>query len=122
MNVNPSHILEYALLRAASGLLAALPHRAALALAWGPARVAFLPGSGLRARTLRRLRQAWANTNKARQVDNDTREHVLAHIREHGPQDASGLGLEGKVDWHWAATSLSRAALEQLADGRRRLA
>lgn len=58
MNVNPSHILEYALLRAASGLLAALPHRAALALAWGPARVAFLPGSGLRARTLRRLRQA----------------------------------------------------------------
>lgn len=63
---------------------------------------------------LRRLRLAWANTNKARQVDNDTREHVLAHIREHGPQDASGLGLEGKVDWHWAATSLSRAALEQL--------
>ena len=58
MNVKPSHILEYVLLRAASGLLAALPHRAALALAWGPARLAFLPGSRLRARTLRRLRQA----------------------------------------------------------------
>ena len=53
-----SHVLEYAAARAVSGLLVALPHRAALALAWGPVRLVFALNGKLRARTLRRLRQA----------------------------------------------------------------
>ncbi len=58
MKVKVRYVLEYMGLRAASGLLVALPHRAALALAWGPARLAWSLNGKLRARTLRRLRQA----------------------------------------------------------------
>lgn len=63
---------------------------------------------------LRHYRLAWAGANRARQVTPAIRAQVLAHIRDQGPQDAASLGLAGRVDWYWAATSLSRAALEQL--------
>lgn len=58
MKVKWRHVAEYAVLRAASGLLVTLPHRVALALAWGPARIAFALNGRLRARTKKRLRQA----------------------------------------------------------------
>jgi Kdo2-lipid IVA lauroyltransferase/acyltransferase len=58
MKVKWRHVVEYAVLRATSGLLMALPHRAALAMAWGPARLAWALNARLRARTLRRMRQA----------------------------------------------------------------
>lgn len=58
MKVNLSHRMEYAAARAACGLLGALPHRAALALAWGPVRLAWALNGRLRAQTRRRLRQA----------------------------------------------------------------
>jgi len=53
-----SHIMEYGAVRAISGLFVALPHRAALGLAWGPARLIFALNKKLRFRTYRRLRQA----------------------------------------------------------------
>jgi len=53
-----SHMMEYAAVRAVSGLLVVLPHRAALGLAWVPARLIFALSQKLRARTHRRLRQA----------------------------------------------------------------
>lgn len=58
MKVRFSHILEYGAVRAISGLFVALPHRAALGLAWGPARLVFALNKKLRIRTHRRLRQA----------------------------------------------------------------
>ena len=58
MKYKPAHVAEYAAVRAACGLLAALPHRAALALAWGPVRLAWALNGKLRAQTRRRLRQA----------------------------------------------------------------
>lgn len=58
MKYTLAHVMEYAAVRAACGLLAALPHRGALALAWGPVRLAFALNGKLRARTRRRLRQA----------------------------------------------------------------
>lgn len=63
------HVLEYAALRSVSGLLAALPHRAALALAWGPARLAFALNGKLRARTHLRLRQALGPARSDRDLD-----------------------------------------------------
>lgn len=58
MKYKISHIAEYGVARAMSALLAALPHRVALGLAWGPVRLAFALNGKLRARTLRRMRQA----------------------------------------------------------------
>jgi Kdo2-lipid IVA lauroyltransferase/acyltransferase len=52
------HMIEYGALRAVSGLLVVLPHRMALGLAWGPARMAWALNGALRTRTMRRLRQA----------------------------------------------------------------
>ncbi len=64
-----THVAEYAALRAFSGVLTVLPHRAALALAWGPARVAFILCFSLRKRTRRRLRQALGEGLSVRELD-----------------------------------------------------
>jgi KDO2-lipid IV(A) lauroyltransferase len=58
MKYKLGHVMEYAAARMVSALLVALPHRAALALVWGPVRLAFALNGKLRARTRRRLRQA----------------------------------------------------------------
>ena len=69
MKYKLAHVAEYAAARAVCGLVAALPHRAALALAWGPVRLVWALNGNLRARTRRRLRQAlWANPTD-RQLD-----------------------------------------------------
>ena len=69
MKYKLAHVMEYAAARAASGLLAALPHRAALALVWGPVRLAWALNGKLRARTLRRLRQALGAERSDREFD-----------------------------------------------------
>ena len=58
MKYKLAHVAEYAAVRSVCGLLAAVPHRAALALAWGPVRLAWALNGKLRAKTARRLRQA----------------------------------------------------------------
>ena len=58
MKYKVAHVMEYAAARLVSALLVALPHRVALALVWGPVRLAFALNGKLRARTYRRLRQA----------------------------------------------------------------
>ena len=58
MKVRLTHRIEYAALRCVSWLVGVLPHRVALALAWGAARVAYAANRQLRVRTFRRLRQA----------------------------------------------------------------
>ncbi len=58
MKYKLAHMAEYAAARTVCGLLVALPHRVALALAWGPVRLVFALNGKLRARTRRRLRQA----------------------------------------------------------------
>jgi Kdo2-lipid IVA lauroyltransferase/acyltransferase len=64
-----AHVMEYAGVRSVSGLLAALPHRAALALAWGPTRLVFALNGKLRARTRRRLRQALGDELSEKELD-----------------------------------------------------
>ncbi|MGD9780850.1 MAG: lysophospholipid acyltransferase family protein [Kiritimatiellia bacterium] len=69
MKHKPAHVAEYAAARAACGLLAALPHRAALALAWGPVRLAWALNGKLRAKTKRRLRQALGPEKSDRELE-----------------------------------------------------
>ncbi len=42
------------------------------------------------------------------------REQVLAAVHERGHVTAAELGLEGRADWYWSGSSLSRVALETL--------
>lgn len=42
------------------------------------------------------------------------REQVLRTVHERGHVNASELGLEGRADWYWSGSSLSRVALETL--------
>ena len=42
------------------------------------------------------------------------REQVLRTIHERGHASAAELGLEGRADWYWSGSSLSRVALETL--------
>jgi len=69
MKYRLAHVLEYAAARTACGLLAAVPPRAALALAWGPVRLAFALAGKLRARTRRRLRQALGPEKSGKELD-----------------------------------------------------
>ncbi len=64
-----SHVVEYAALRAVSGLLGLLPHRVALALGWGPARLIYFFGRRLRERTRDRMRQALGGDRPDREWD-----------------------------------------------------
>lgn len=64
-----AHVAEYAAVRSVCGLLAAVPHRAALALAWGPVRLAWALNGKLRAKTARRLRQALGAEKTAAELD-----------------------------------------------------
>lgn len=69
MKYKLAHVMEYAAVRAACGVLVALPHRAALALAWGPVRAAWALNGRLRAQTRRRLRQALGPATSARELE-----------------------------------------------------
>lgn len=69
MKYKLAHVVEYAAVRSVSGLLQALPHRAALALAWGPVRLAWALNGKLRAQTRRRIRQALGEGLSERERD-----------------------------------------------------
>ena len=69
MKYKLAHVAEYAAARAVCGLVAAVPHRAALALAWGPVRLVWALNGKLRARTRRRLRQALGANPTDRELD-----------------------------------------------------
>lgn len=59
-------------------------------------------------------RERWAVGGRSNGQIDGIRKQVLDYIREKGPQSAATLGVEGKVDWYWASSTLARAALEQL--------
>lgn len=68
MKYKLAHVLEYAAVRALSGILGVLPHRAALGLVWGPARLAFACNRKLRNRTCRRLRLVFGSERSGRDI------------------------------------------------------
>lgn len=117
MKPKATHILEYLLLRMASGLLVLLPHRVALALAWGPARLGFLLSGTLRARTVRRLRQALG----PEPTDQQLRRIAWLAFRNLAFTAVEGMRLPG-VTSAWVARHINLDPVEQaredLATGR----
>ena len=117
MKVKPTQLLEYVVLRAASGLLVLLPHRVALALAWGPARLGFLLSGSFRARTLRRLRQALG----PEPTDQQLRRIAWLAFRNLAFTAVEGMPLPG-VTAAWVARHINldpvREAQADLAQGR----
>jgi len=64
----PKHVVEYVLLRAVCGLVAWLPYRLALALAWSLARIAFSVFRWRRREAIRRIRQVFGDALSPRQA------------------------------------------------------
>ena len=69
MTYRLKHRLEYAAVRAISGLMVALPHRVALALAWLPAFAVYRLNGKLRLRTRRRMRQVLGDGRSERELN-----------------------------------------------------
>ena len=104
-----AHLMEYGLARAVCGLVAAVPHRAALALAWGPARLAWALDGKRRARTRRRLRQALGPEKTDREL---ARIGWLA-FRNLAFTAVEGMRLPG-VTPEWVARNIDLAPVEEL--------
>jgi Kdo2-lipid IVA lauroyltransferase/acyltransferase len=69
MKHRPKHVAEYVLLRAVCGLVALLPYRLALALAWGIARLAFSLFRWRRREAIRRIQSVLGGTpREARRI------------------------------------------------------
>lgn len=68
MRYRLQHVLEYAALRGLSGLLNALPYRAALAVAWALAWLTFHAARFRRRETLRRIREVFGPSTSAREA------------------------------------------------------
>ncbi|MEA5015214.1 MAG: crosslink repair DNA glycosylase YcaQ family protein [Candidatus Limiplasma sp.] len=60
------------------------------------------------------VREAYRQDIRSREAIEAVAERVRAHLREHGHASSQELPLEGKADWYWSSTALSRAALEGL--------
>jgi Kdo2-lipid IVA lauroyltransferase/acyltransferase len=69
MKHRPKHVAEYVLLRSVCGLVALLPYRLALALAWGIARLAFSVFRWRRREAIRRIQSVLGGTpREARRI------------------------------------------------------
>ena len=104
-----AHVMEYLAVRSISGLLTALPHRAALALAWGPVRLAWAANGKLRARTRRRLRQALGDARTDREL---ARTGWLA-FRNLAFMAVESLRLPG-IDRAWVDRHIEKGEIHEL--------
>ena len=68
MRYRPQHLVEYGALRGVAALLHVLPYRAALAVAWGFAAIAFHLVRFRRRETARRIREVFGDTISDREV------------------------------------------------------
>jgi lauroyl/myristoyl acyltransferase len=114
----PKHVVEYVCLRALSGLLNALPYRAALAFAWLLAALAFCTARSRMRETRRRIRLVFGESLPARAV---------RHIAWISCRNLFFNGVEmlraHRLDSKWLARSCDCAAAVQavrsaLAGGR----
>ena len=104
-----AHVMEYLAVRSISGLLTVLPHRAALALAWGPVRLAWAANGKLRARTRRRLRQALGDARTDREL---ARTGWLA-FRNLAFMAVESLRLPG-IDRAWVDRHIEKGEIHEL--------
>ncbi len=104
-----AHVIDHGLARAVCGLVAAVPHRAALALVWGPARLAWALNGQRRARTRRRLRQALG----AEKTDRELARIGWRAFRNLAFTAVEGMRLPG-VTREWVERNIDLAPVEEL--------
>lgn len=63
---------------------------------------------------LEHFREYYRNESRSRDAVNAVEADVRAYLKRHGHASAQELALEGRADWYWSQTTLSRAALETL--------
>ncbi len=60
------------------------------------------------------VRESYRQDVRSRDAIDAVADRVRAHLKAHGHASSQELPLEGKADWYWSQTALSRAALECL--------
>lgn len=60
------------------------------------------------------VREAYRRDLRSREAIDAVAQKVRDYLRRHGHASSQELPLEGKADWYWSSTALSRAALEGL--------
>lgn len=61
-----------------------------------------------------RTRDEWMRSSRAHEQVDAAAQRVLAELDAHGPLSSRDIELEGRADWYWSETRLSRAVLETL--------
>ena len=59
-------------------------------------------------------REHYRQALRSQKEIDSVKKEVLEHLRAQGPSSSKELPVKGRVDWYWAPSSLSRAALEAL--------
>ena len=60
------------------------------------------------------IRRWYRENGRSMEQVNQVAEQVLETVHQRGHVSADTLGLEGRADWYWSGSSLSRVALESL--------
>lgn len=63
---------------------------------------------------LEHIRRWYRENGRSMEQVNQVSEQVLETVHQRGHVSADTLGLEGRADWYWSGSSLSRVALESL--------
>ena len=63
---------------------------------------------------LEHIRRWYRENGRSMEQVNQVAEQVLETVHRRGHVSADTLGLEGRADWYWSGSSLSRVALESL--------
>lgn len=61
-----------------------------------------------------RMRDYWAHSSRSREQVDAAAQRVLDELDARGPLSSRDIELEGRADWYWSETRLSRAVLETL--------
>ena len=60
------------------------------------------------------VREKYRKDSRSRKEVDAVAEEIRAYLHKNGPTSSQGLPLDGRVDWYWSESSLSRVALETL--------
>ena len=61
-----------------------------------------------------RMRDYWAHSSRSREQVDAAVQRVLDELDARGPLSSRDIEMEGRADWYWSETRLSRAVLETL--------
>ena len=60
------------------------------------------------------MRERYRQESRSQEAVASVEEDIRRYLKQHGHASSRELPIQGKVDWYWSATALSRAALESM--------